>query len=553
MDSRAREVLRMGDALFSRKKVVDCLWQEIALNFFPERADFTYKRSEGEEFADHLFSSYPVMARRELGNLFAANLRPRDRKWFSIHVEDEDLDEGHYERKFLEHLTEIQWRAMYDRPAKFVRATKETDHDFAAFGNGVIKFGTNSTGEYLHYRNYHLRDNAWTENADGAIDVNHRNCNLTARQLTQMFPGKVSSEVNRALEKDPEKEFPCRHVVLPSRLYDYKTRGGKQFPFVSLYVECISETVLEEVGLNYFCYIIPRWQTISGSPFGVSMATGILLADGRTLQVVMRTLREAGEKYVDPPMVAVADAIRGDLALYAGGVTTADIEYDERLGEVLRPITQDRGGFPIGNEIALALKEDIRAGMLLDKIQLPESGRDMTAFEVGRRLQESLRAQSPIFEPIIEDYNDPLCDGTFSVLRDGGAFPLDQMPESLENRELKFKFRSPLADLEEMNEAERYMDVRDRILIPASQLDPSELENADFTEATRDAMRSAGWKAKWFKPREAVDERRQQMMQEAELAKGMASIGAAGQAAQQGADAVSAGVNAAGELAAVSQ
>lgn len=544
MDSRAREALRIGDAAFENKRQVDSLWQELALNFYPEKANFTYARDHGEEFADHLFSSYPVMARRELGNLFAANLRPRDRKWFSIHVDDEELDEADEERRFLEHLTDIQWRAMYDRPAGFVRATKETDHDFATFGNGVIKYGLNIRGDGLLYRNYHLRDNAWSENAEGQIDCNHRNWEPSARQLKHHFGDKVSKEVQKACEQDPEKTFQCRHVVLPSRIYDYKSKGGKRFPFVSLYIERATETVLEEVGLNYFCYVIPRWQTVSGSPYGVSMATSVLLPDGRTLQVVMRTLRESGEKYVDPPMIAVSDAIRGDLALYAGGVTTADIEYDERLGEVLRPITQDRGGFPIGEAISEALKGDIRAGMLLDKIQLPETGKDMTAFEVGRRLQESLKAQSPIFEPVIEEYNDPLCDGTFNVLRDGGAFPIDQMPESLQNRDIKFKFRSPLADLEEMNEAERYMDVRDRILVPALQIDPAQAENVDFTEATRDAMRSAGWKAKWFKPKEAVDAKREQMAAQAEANAVMQDVGSAAQLAEQSGKGIDAIVNA---------
>jgi hypothetical protein len=544
MDSRAKEVLRIGDAAFGAKRNIDSLWQEIALNFYTERADFTFKRNEGAEFSDHLFSSYPQLARRELGNLLSANLRPASQRWFSIHVDDEELDEGDAERKFLETITDIQWRAMYDRPAQFRRATKETDHDFAAFGNGVIEYGTNIAGDGLLFRNYHLRDNAWSENAEGRIDCNHRNWNPTARQLKWHFGDKVSAEVKKACEKDPEKTFPCRRVVMPSRLYEYKSKGGKAFPFVSLYVERESETVLEETGLNYFCYVIPRWQTISGSAYGVSMATSILLPDGRTLQVVMRTLREAGETYVNPPMVAVSDAIRGDIALYAGGVTTADIEYDERLGEVLRPVTQDRGGFPIGFEIATALKEDIRSGFLLDKIQLPETSKGMTAFEVRRRMEEHIRASAPIFEPVIEDYNDPLCDGIFKVLLDNGVFPMEQMPETLQGSDIKFKFRSPLADLADQNEAETYIEIRDRILVPAAQIDPAEMENVDFTGATRDAMRAGGWKAKHFKPREAVEQRRAQIAQEQEAQQIAQELAMAGQVAEQGGKGIDALANA---------
>lgn len=542
LDSRAREVIRIGDKAFSDKAVVDSLNQEIALNFYPERANFTSDLTGGEDFANHLFSSYPVMARRELGNMLAEFLRPD--KWFAIHVDDEDLDEGETERAFLEKLTSIQWRAMNDPVANLVTATGQTDHDFAAFGNGVIKYGLNIAGDALLFRNYHLRDNAWSENAEGIIDCNHRNWKPTARQLIHHFKDKVSAEVKRAFEKDPEKTFPCRHVVLPSRLYEYKSKKGKAFPFTSMYVECESETVLEETGLNYFCYVIPRWQTVSGTVFGSSMATSILLPDGRTLQVVMRTLREAGESYVNPPMIAVSDAIRGDIALYPGGVTTADIEYDERLGEVLRPITQDRGGFPIGEQIAAALKEDIRQGFFLDKIQLPEVTRAMTATEVRRRIQEHIRAAAPISKPIQKEYNNPLCDGVFQLLRDNGAFPLEEMPGSLEGMELKFKFRSPLDELAEQNEAELYLDGRDRILFPAAQLDPSLMEIVDLAEGTRDALRANGWKQKWFKPKEAIERARVAQVEEQQAAKIAQQLATAGQVAEQGGKGLDALMNA---------
>jgi hypothetical protein len=531
---RARDVVKIGDKLFNDKSSLNSLWQEIALNFFPERADFTSKRDDGEEFADHLFSSYPVIARRELGNLLAANMRPRDRKWFSVHVGDEETDEDEEARAFMERLTEIQWRAMYDRPAMFVRATKETDHDFITFGNGVIYYGININGDGLLFRNYHLRDCAWSENAEGKIDVLHRNWSPSARQLKTHFPKTISKDVVKACEKTPEQTFKCRHVVLPSRLYDYKTKGGKSFPYVSLYVECESETILEEVGLNYFPYVCPRWQTVSGSAYGVSMATGILLPDGRTMQVVLRTLREAGESYVNPPMIAVSDAIRGDIALYPGGVTTADIEYDERLGEVLRPITKDRGGFPIGENIAAALREDIRHGFFLDKIQLPEVSKTMTAFEVRRRLEEHMRSSAPIFEPIVEDYSDPLCDGVFKLLMDNGAFPMGEMPEILMDEEIKFKFRSPLTDLADQADAEVYIEARDRILGPALQVDPAQMENIDFTRATRDALKSSGFKAKWMKPIEAVEAARQAANEQAEAEAMMNEVGQVGAIAEQG-------------------
>lgn len=534
MDTRVLEVLKQGDKLFSDKGQVDSLWQEIALNFYPERADFTDQRSMGEEYADHLFSSYPPMARRELANLMAASLRPRSEKWFSIHVENELIDERDQERAYLEYLTDIQWRAMYDQGTGFVRATKQADHDFATFGNAVIKYGPNQDINGLYFRNYHLRDCAWTENAEGKVDCLHRNWCPTARQLVELFPNTASPEAKRAAEKDPSKEIKCRHIVMPSRLYKYKNRAGKEFPYVSLYVERSSETVLEEVGLRYFCYVVPRWQTLANSVYGVSMATMVLLPDGRTLQVMTRTIREAGEKYVDPPMIAISDAIRGDIALYAGGVTVAEMEYDEKTGEVLRPVTQDKNGFPIGLELANALKIDIRNGFFLDKIQLPEAQGEMTAYEVRRRLEEHIRASSPIFEPIEQEYNDPLCEGVFEVLRQYNAFPLDEMPQSLMGADIQFQFRSPLAEMAEQKEAESFIDGMQRILMPIAEIDPAQLEQVDLAMATRDAMRATGWKQKWFKPLEAVEQKRAELQQKQAMVEGAAGAGTVAEVAETG-------------------
>jgi len=535
MKTRIQELLSIGNAMFSRRRVVDDLWQEIALNFYPERADFTTVRNEGDEYSDHLYSSYPVLARRELGNLLSANLRPESDKWFSLHIDDEELDEQSTESQFLDHLRDIQWRAMYEAATGFVRATKQADHDFATFGNAVIWVGPNSAIDGLLYRNHHLRDCAWSENSDGIVDCLYRKWKPTARQLKAMFGEAVSREVKKACEKEPEKTFDCFHIVVPARLYEYEGKTGRKYPFVSIYVECLAETVLEEVGIGYFPYVVPRWMTVSGSVYGRSMATAIALPDGRTTQVVMRTLREAGEKFVDPPMIAIADAIRGDIPLYAGGITIADMEYDERLGEVLRPVTQASGNMPVGFEIAAALREDIRHAFFLHQIQLPDVGtKDMTAYEFRNRVEEHIRSSSPLFEPVMKDYNAPLCDLTFQVMMTHGAFPMDLMPDTLRGADVKFSFRSPLADMAEQAEAAIFVDGLTRILLPAAQIDPAQVENVNMTESTRAALRAVGWKPKWFNDLRAVEEKRAQMAQMQQLQAEMTAAGGVAQIAETG-------------------
>ena len=64
----AKGLRELAGRLFTQKQPLDSLWQEIADNFYPERATFTANRSMGTDFAANLMSSYPILCRRDLGN-----------------------------------------------------------------------------------------------------------------------------------------------------------------------------------------------------------------------------------------------------------------------------------------------------------------------------------------------------------------------------------------------------------------------------------------------------------------------------------------------------
>jgi len=72
----AKKLHELGDDLFTKKSALNSLHQEIAQNFYPERADFTVQRSLGMDFASDLMTSYPILCRRKLGNAFGTMLRP---------------------------------------------------------------------------------------------------------------------------------------------------------------------------------------------------------------------------------------------------------------------------------------------------------------------------------------------------------------------------------------------------------------------------------------------------------------------------------------------
>ena len=57
------DLIAQSEQLFGKRTALLSLWQCMADNFYPERADFTAVRNLGEDFASNLSTSYPIMAR----------------------------------------------------------------------------------------------------------------------------------------------------------------------------------------------------------------------------------------------------------------------------------------------------------------------------------------------------------------------------------------------------------------------------------------------------------------------------------------------------------
>jgi hypothetical protein len=517
-----KELYSLGTNLFAKRMPLTSLWQEVSDNFYPERADFTLRRSIGTDFASNLMTSYPVMCRRDLGNQFGTMLRPTAKPWFHIqrrYVEEEDNEA----KRTLEHFEKVQRRAMYDPHSMFTRATKEGDHDFAAFGQCVLSVEVHNNarvGQHLLYRCWHLRDVVWQENEAGKIAYVFRKWKPTVNTLIRTFK-KVHDNVTRIAEKTPFEEFEVMHMVIDSDIFD--DDSGKK-PRWSIWYDYTNDYILEKTAIWGKHYIIPRWQTVSNSQYSYSPATVAALPDARLIQAMTFTLLEAGEKATSPPMVATVDAVRSDVNLFAGGITWVDQEYDERLGEALRPITQDFRGFNFGVAMVQDVRGLIREAFYLNTLSMPQRSAEMTAYEVGQRVQEYIRNALPIFEPLESEYNAAVCDETFELLvRNGALGNPASWPRQLRGAEVDFTFESPLHDAIDQQKGHKILEVK-TLLADAIALDPSTAFLVDAKQALREALEGIQTPATWIRSEsdvEAMAKEQQQQMQAQQMLAGM--------------------------------
>ena len=522
---KPKDLIERGSLLFSERKAATTLWQEIAENFYPQRADFTLTRYIGEEFAEHLYSSYPILVQRDLSTTFAAMLRPRGKPWFAMSV-DEDDKLSKAGKEWLEWATKRMRSAMYDRKAQFIRATSEGDADFSAFGQCCIsrEIVWNAPVPHLLYRDWHLRDVAWSEKADQSIGEIYVKWKPTIKQLKEM---KMDLHHNIEKKKTSENlsKIDCLRLVVSTDIYQGQTGQGANYPWMLVYLDTLNAHIMAEYPGMSRGFTLPRWTTVSGSQYAYSPATVAGLPDARLLQAMSLTLLEAGEMSVRPPMIATLDAVRGDIQLYSGGITWADAQYNEKMGEVLRPLTQDRRGLPHGFEQRDNQMAMLAEAFYINKLTLPPPEGDMTAFETGQRVEEYVRAALPLFEPMEHEYNGQLCEDTFDGLLRAGHFgSVQDMPPELHGRDVHFKFISPLHDAIERKEASVFLESSD-LIERAMQLDPSAGAQLDSGAQLRAALEGIGVQAQHMRSEAEVREivaanaEQARLEEQAELAK----------------------------------
>lgn len=533
ISDNASELIKRSQRLFEKKAPLDSFFQEMALNFYPERASFTTQLSWGEDFAAHLFDGSPVMMRRDLGNAFSSYLRPRGQPWFKHNINDEELKKASGVTEQLDLTTQIHRAALYARRSQFVRATKETDQDYAAFGNGVLSCEPRDDLKGLRLRNHHIGSCCWADNADGDVDTLFRDTMMAARQIKQRWPkADLHNSIVRALENDPDKEFKVRHCMMPVADYQYETTriNPKGVEFVSVYIDVGNQMLISEAPSYEFRYVVPRWQTISGSPYAVSPAAVIAIPDARMIQSLARIIQEAGEKTIDPPTKATEKAVKGEINLYAGGITWIDRDYDERLGAAIEPLLP--GANPqLGVDLLVRTGQMLKEAWYLNKLTLPEQGK-RTAYETSQLIEEFIRASIPIFEPVETTYNLPLLELSFRQLLRLGAFPpMDAKTVDYLKENITFAFDNPLQNAIEKGKVYAFQTAT-QITAAAVGLDPGASADIDVRTAARDAIAGSGAPADWLVDRKEADDRVAQQAEQAALAATAKNVGTAGAAAE---------------------
>lgn len=525
-DQNAAELIKQSDKRWSARRQLDTFRHEVALNFAPWHASWTSPVLLGDDFAAHLIDGTPLLLARDFIGQVGSMLRPAGKQWFWHRTAHEELNNDRGVREYLDWRSRQMSRILFDPVTAAHRALKISDEFFGLFGDAVVSVDYGARLDSLRLSAWHTKDCVWAVGESNKVDTLTRRQNMSARAIMQRWGktarkgGKaVPDAIEQSCEKEPDKEFEIRHCVMPADEYEAYNKGNvkpAKGEFVSVWVSVTGEQVLAESQQRTMRYVVPRWVTLPHTQYAISPATTIALPDARLIQQQALAILEAAEKQINPPIVANADVVRGDVSLMARGITWIDRSYDERNGDALKALELGKN-FQLGVESLMRTEHQLTRAFYLDVLRMPDTRQSKSTVEVQFKIDEYVRAALPLFAPMQVEYNEALLREVDAMIEMVGGYKVRERPSELKDLELLFQWDNPLTDMLERQKATMVGEIsqigQTIAALEAAAAQAPALKQLDPAKAFRESVIGLGASA-WLLDEEDAEEEGEQIAQQ---------------------------------------
>lgn len=454
-------------------------WQDLVDYCSPNKSGVITIGTSGEKRMTRVFDSTAIRAPQIMADGIHAGLTTGH--WFDIIMENEQLMDNEEvsawietaENKIYEILTGSNFNGViqssYEDDAVIGTSTIYIEQDAKIIrGNrrDEVKMG-------LRFKNLHVSEIAVCEDSRGVVDTIFRKFNFTARQANQEWGKRAGEKITKALETEPEKEFPFLNVVLPRTERDASKLDNLNMPFASLYIDPEKKMLVDEQGYRQLPYIVFRWRKNGNELYGRSQAM-TALPDIKMLNEVRKTNLKAAQVAVDPPLIVPHDGVLGKIRLTPGGVNYI---LTDAWDKGRKPEAMNLGKDVIlGLEVEKDIREHINLHFFVNLFLSLTERPDMTATEIIERVQEKVNILGSAVGSLMSDKLAPILHFIFSFIMYEGLIP--SPPAILSNQGYRVDFVSPLAKFQKYYQVEAIRRTFQDIS-PYIEIMPEMLDNVD--------------------------------------------------------------------------
>jgi len=474
----------------------DSHYQELADYMLPRKADIVRKRARGEKRMELIFDGTALQSVDLLASSLHGMLTSGATPWFHLTLKDDELGRDEEVQAWLEDTSSRMMRAI--TMSNFETEVHEMYVDLVVFGTGCMFVEMDKKS--MRFSTRHISEFYVAEDQFGIVDTVFRKYVLPARQAVQRFGiENVSTFIQKRFEKKPDEEVTVLHCVMPRKERDPTKQDNKNMPFASMYICMETKMVMQESGFQEFPYVVPRFLKATGEVMGRSPAM-VALPDVKMLNLMSKTIIQAAQKLIDPPLLVPDDGFLLPVRTQPGGLNF----FRSGTRDTITPLNTG-ANIPIGLNMEEQRRSAIRSAFYVDQL-LTGGSPNMTATEVVQRQEERMRVIGPVLGRLMNEMLRPMIDRVFALML--RADMLAPPPEILQGIDVDVEYVSPLARAQKSSSLNSTMKALEILLPLAQALPVADHINADGL--VNHVMDSLGVPKKVVKPQSEVDASREE-------------------------------------------
>jgi len=454
--NKASEHVKRFDYLKSRRDNWDTHYQELADYMLPRKADIVKKRSRGEKRMELIYDGTALQSIDLMAAFLHGMLTSGASPWFHLDVKDEMINRDDDVREWLQD-TSMRMMQAFQR-SNFETEVHEAYVDLVVFGTACMFCEMDRKN--LRFSTRHISEYYVQEDQYGMVNTVYRLYKMTANQAVDRFGlERVGDFIRKKHEKNGDEEVEILHAVMPRTDRDVTSPDNLNMPFMSVYVCKATGMEISQGGFEELPYVVPRFLKATGEVMGRSPAM-TALPDVKMLNLMSKTIIQAAQKQIDPPLLVPDDGFLLPIRTQPGGLNF----FRSGSRDTITPLNTG-ANIPIGLNMEEQRRAAIRQAFYVDQI-LTAGSPQMTATEVIQRQEERMRVIGPVLGRLMNEMLRPLIDRVFALmLRNDMLAPA---PEVLQGRDIDIEYVSPLARAQKSSSLNNTMRALE-ILLPLAQ------------------------------------------------------------------------------------
>ena len=491
----------------------ETLWQEIAERVLPQMADFNTRRSPGEKRTEKMYDATAALAAHKAVAAISAFVWPANQQYQKLTTSNPALNKVQRVKAWMDEATTALFRVRYSPRAAFESQMGAAGLQHFVFGTGLLFIDDDMRSRRITYQAAPLAQVTLAEGAGGHVDTVYRCWPWTLRQIEQRWPGKLPEKLRQRLATHPDDEVEVAHAVHPRTDYDAERVGYPGMPWVSAYWLPGEKHALDEGGFESWPFGVLRYMPSPGEVYGRGPAW-LVLSNIKVLNTQKRSILQAAQKVVDPPLLAAdldvpVSQVPGALN---GGTLAANGD------QLVKPLVSG-ARVDIGLDMMDKEREVIASAFLMDVFRVLVENPQMTATQTLELLNERAIHMAPIAGRIESECLGPMTERELDILQRAGQLP-PMPPEMIEAQgEYEIEYTSPMRKAMRSSEAIAIARTMEQVL-PLAEVRPEVLDAFDLEAAAIEVAEIQGMPAKLIRDeeqRKAIREARGQQQEDAQL------------------------------------